>query len=244
MSRSAEYTFQVQHMDVGFRESIRFAKLGAYLLHTAGLNANENGFGIDVLHAEQRAWVLSRFAVEMTQYPKSGDFFSVETWIQDFGRIFTTRNFCVRDASRNAIGGGSSIWCMIDMESRKAVDLRSKQEYEGFATGIPSPIDKPIKVIVPQAEPTSRHRIKYSDIDFNRHTNSMKYLEWMLDLFPMSVYQNQQVKRMDINYVNEAVFGDTVDISRINPDLDRYVFGLKRGDDSICNAQLMFENVI
>jgi medium-chain acyl-[acyl-carrier-protein] hydrolase len=244
MSRSAEYLFQVQPIDVGFRERIRFVRLGAYLLDTAGLNASENGFGINVLHAEQRAWVLSRFAVEMSQYPKSGETFSIETWIEDFGRIFTTRNFCVRDASGEVIGGGSSIWCMIDMESRKAVDLRSKQEYEGFATGIPSPIDKPIKVLSPQSEPISRHRIKYSDIDFNRHTNSMKYLEWMLDLFPMEVYQHQQVKRMDVNYVNEAVFGDVVDIYRSTPELNRYVFGLKRGDDSICNAQLMFENVI
>jgi medium-chain acyl-[acyl-carrier-protein] hydrolase len=126
----------------------------------------------------------------------------------------------------------------------KAVDLQSGYDYTGFATGIPSIIEKPLKISAPIGEPVSRHRIKYSDIDFNRHTNSMKYLEWMIDLFPMDVYLNQQVKRMDINYLNEALFGDVVDICREQPDANRYIFGLNRNGEALCKAQLLFENVI
>jgi medium-chain acyl-[acyl-carrier-protein] hydrolase len=244
MPKIAKYSYQVQHMDVGFRETLRFAKLGAYLLHAAGLNAEENGFGVEPLQSENRAWVLSRFAVEMERYPKAGERFWVETWIEDFGRVFTTRNFKVEDEVGKPIGAGSSIWCLIDTVERKAVDLQSKKEYEVFATGIPSLVERFIKVPAVDSEPISRHRIKYSDIDFNRHTNSMKYLEWMLDLFPMEIYQNQQVKRMDIQYLHEAVFGDLVDISRSNPVPDSYVFSLKRDDEPICRARLLFENVV
>lgn len=244
MPKIATYPFQVQHMDVGFRETLRFVKLGAYLLHAAGLNAEENGFGVDTLQSENRAWVLSRFAVEMERYPKAGEQFSVETWIEDFGRVYTTRNFKVTDSVGNVIGGGTSIWCLIDTIARKAVDLRSKDEYKAFATGVLPLIERPVKVPDVESEPVSRHRIKYSDIDFNRHTNSMKYLEWMLDLFPMEVYQRQQVKRMDIQYVHEAVFGDVVDISRSNPDPDSYLFGLKRNGEPIARARLVFENVV
>jgi medium-chain acyl-[acyl-carrier-protein] hydrolase len=244
MPTTAKYGYQVQHMDVGFRETLRFAKLGAYLLHAAGLNATENGFGVEVLSAETRAWVLSRFAVEMTRYPAAGESFFVETWIEDFGRLFTTRNFKVEDAKGNLLGAGTSIWCLIDTKLRKAVDLRSKQGYEEFATGIPSLIEKPVKIPEIRSEPVSRHRIKYSDIDFNRHTNSMKYLEWMLDLFPLEVYHRQQVKRMDIHYLHEVVFGDVVDIVMDSPEPARHIFNLRKEEETVCRAQLLFENVV
>jgi medium-chain acyl-[acyl-carrier-protein] hydrolase len=244
MPKMAAYEYKVQPIDIGFRDNIRFTQLGGYLLHAAGENAHENGFGIDLLHRENLAWVLSRFAVEMERYPKNGEQFTVETWIEDFGRVFTTRNFKVLDGKGVAIGGGSSVWCMIDMQTRKAVDIQSKGDYKHFATGIPSIIDKPIKVPGILSEAVSRHRIKYSDIDFNRHTNSMKYLEWMIDLFPMEVYLNQKIRRMDINYINEALFGDVVEIYRETLQPDQYVFDLRREEEMICRAQILFENDI
>jgi medium-chain acyl-[acyl-carrier-protein] hydrolase len=243
MCRVGRYEYKVQPMDIGFRETIRFAKLGGYLLDAAGEHAKDNGFGIDVLQQESLAWVLSRFAVEMYQYPSTEESFFVETWIEDFGRVFTTRNFKLTAANGATIGAGSSIWCMIDLALRKAVDLQSKQEYKDFATGTPPIIEKPRKVPGLSGEPVSRHRIKYSDIDFNHHTNSMKYIEWMIDLFPMEVYLHQQVKRVDINYVNEALFGDVVEICRDSPSLDVHAFDLRRGHDVVCKAQIVFENV-
>lgn len=243
MGRVGRYEYKVQPMDIGFRETLRFVKLGGYLLDAAGDHARDNGFGIDVLQQENLAWVLSRFAVEVYRYPSTEEPFFVETWIEDFGRIFTTRNFKVTDAAGTTMAAGSTIWCMIDTQLRKAVDLQSKQEYKTFATGIPPLIEKPVKIQSVSGEPVSRHRIKYSDIDFNHHTNSMKYLEWMIDLFPMDVYLHQQVKRMDINYVSEALFGDKVDIYSCTPQADVHMFNLKRDDEVVCKAQIVFENV-
>jgi acyl-ACP thioesterase len=231
-------------MDVDFTDSIRFTQMGGYLLHTAGENAKENGFGINDLHAEDLAWVLSRLSIEMYRYPKAEESFQIETWIEDFGRVFTTRNFRILDASGETLGAASSSWCLLDMKARKAVDLKTKSEYEVFATGIPSLIEKPGKLVGLEGSAVSRHRIKYSDIDFNHHTNSMKYLEWMIDLFPLESFLNRSIRRMDINYLNEALYGEVVEIYQDTPRPDRCAFDLRRGEDMICRAQILFENDI
>jgi len=146
MRKIARYDYKVQPMDVDFNQAIRMTQMGGYLLHTAGENAKENGFGINVLYSEDLAWVLSRLAIEMYRYPSAEEPFQIETWIEDFTRISTTRNFKIVDAKGEIIGAASSLWCMLDMKTRKAVDLTSKAEYAAFATGIPSLIDKPVRV--------------------------------------------------------------------------------------------------
>jgi len=241
MRKIAEYEFEVQPLDVDFDDCIRLTQLIGYLLHTAGLNAHENGFGMQTLHEQGKAWVASRLAVEISRYPKAHEPFKIETWIEDYGRVFTTRNFKITDAKGLRIGAGSSIWCMIDMIARKALDL-SGADYTDFATGIPSLIERPVKIPALSGEPISRHRVKYSDLDFNRHTNSMKYIEWMTDLFPLELFQQRDILRIDINYVNEALFGETVDIYRQQVQSDGCLFEMRRGTDIICRAAMHFDD--
>ena len=235
----AEYSYRVQPLDVDFKEQMRTTQLLGYMLHTAGQHADENGFGIHTLHSTGRAWVASRIAMEIDRYPMAEEAFHIQTWIEDFGRVFTTRNFRFLNANREEIGGGTSIWCMLDMESRKAIDL-AHSEYASFANGIPSPVSRAAKVAGVQAEAISRHRVKYSDLDFNHHANSMKYIEWMMDLFPLEFFQTNAVKRLDINYVSEIRFGEIVDIYRQQDAADRCRFDMRRGDGVICRTTMHF----
>lgn len=240
MQKIATYTYQVQPLDVDYSDRIRLAQLFGYLLHAAGMNAMENGFGTDALVENGRAWVASRLAMEVSYYPKAHEGFKIETWVEDFGRVFTTRNFRIYREDGSPMGAGTSVWCMIDLSARKAADL-GDTDYSAFITRIPSLIDKPARVAALTGEPVSRHRVKYSDLDFNQHTNSTKYVEWMVDLFPLDLFEHTHVRRLDINYINEAVYGETVDILRQQANPDGCVFEMRRGTDVVCRAKMSFD---
>lgn len=45
-------------------------------------------------------------------------------------------------------------------------------------------------------------------MDVNGHINSVKYIEHVLDLFPVSRYKEYAVKRIDVAYVAESYYGD------------------------------------
>ena len=40
--------------------------------------------------------------------------------------------------------------------------------------------------------------------------NSIKYIEHILDLFPMETFEDKQIKRFEMAYVAESYYGDTL----------------------------------
>ena len=53
----------------------------------AGLAALENGFGVDNMEKDNLTWVVSRLAIEMMEFPLQYRKISIETWVEDFGKI-------------------------------------------------------------------------------------------------------------------------------------------------------------
>ena len=41
----------------------------------------------------------------------------------------------------------------------------------------------------------------YSDIDFNRHVNTMRYIEMMLDMLPVDMLTQEAPVRLDIHFL-------------------------------------------
>lgn len=216
---------------------ITLSALGFMLLNAAGIDAESKGFGSIALFKDNKCWVVSRMAIEMKRYPTMYEEITIETWVEDFTAATTTRNFRVHDASDEIIGEGSTLWAIIDMNTRRAVNLLSYPEWATFATGETVAMEKPHKVGAADEE-VERYRVRYSDIDFNQHTNSMKYVEWMLNTLDISQMQNHIVTRFDINYMREARFGQEVSICRCDDD-DTNRFELKDADNkSLCRAEL------
>ena len=48
----------------------------------------------------------------------------------------------------------------------------------------------------------------YNDVDVNGHINSVKYIEHVLDLFPIEWYKQYDLRRLEIAYVAESHGGD------------------------------------
>ena len=71
-------------------------------------------------------------------------------------------------------------------------------------------IDKPGRIKVVQQSPVSEYLTKDSDIDINGHVNSIKYIEHILDLFPIETFKEKTIKRFEMAYVAESYYGDTL----------------------------------
>ena len=63
----------------------------------------------------------------------------------------------------------------------------------------------------------------------------------MTDLFPLELYQQREVRRIDINYVNEVLFGEKVDIVREQQKPDGCLFEMRRNTAIICRASMQFD---
>ena len=102
-----------------FRGRVTLPMIGNYLIHAASSHAGERGFGFNDMSERHTAWVLSRLAIEMKEYPTAFDKINLYTWIDEVGRLFTSRCFELADENGKTFGFARSIWAAIDVETRR-----------------------------------------------------------------------------------------------------------------------------
>lgn len=82
---------------------------------------------------------------------------------------------------------------MISMETRKPADLLTLHggSITDYVCQKDCPIAKPGRIKVEEQQALDEYKIRYSDIDLNGHVNSVKYIEHILDLFPMEWFRRR-----------------------------------------------------
>lgn len=196
-----------------FAGKLNYETLGKHLLNSAEHHASARGFGMKALNDYNYTWVLSRLTIEMEEMPKTYDKFEVKTWIENVYRLFTNRNYCISCPDTGKVYGyARSIWAMINLADRLPVDLHLMHGENMDKWALPDeicPIDKQGRVRpLPDDKLVRTIQTQYSDIDYNGHLNSIKYIEHVCNLFSVDFYKEHRLRRIEMAYIAECYFGD------------------------------------
>ena len=246
-SKVGTYSLVAEPFHVDFTGKLTLGVLGNHLLNCAGFHASDRGFGIATLNENHYTWVLSRLAIELSEMPEQYEEFQIKTWVEKVYRLFTDRNFSLINKEGKEIGYARSVWAMISMETRKPADLLALHggNITDYVCDEPCPIEKSgrIKVNEALAEHAYEHAVKYGDIDINGHVNSIKYIEHVLNLYPMEWYKEKRITRFEIAYVAESYFGDTLHFYKEKVSDDEFNIEIKRNDEEVVvRCKIKFEN--
>ncbi len=216
MAEKTHYNYQVDPQWVDFTMRATLSSLANAVLGVAGIDAQRKGFGTDTLNKENFSWVLLRMAMEFDYRPEQYTDFLITTWVNDYGRMMSTRNFTVQDGEGKLFGRIVTQWCMIDLTTRRPIDLHTPmiaETHGKYLVDSPSPAEAPCRLgaINPQ---TQRFRdVVYSDIDFNYHVNTLRYIDMMLDCLPIETFETNRPLRMDLNFQHECRYGQQLVIA-------------------------------
>ncbi|MBP5135099.1 MAG: hypothetical protein IKR52_07095 [Paludibacteraceae bacterium] len=234
------FSYKVLSQEVDFQKRQTLAAFGTALLESAARNADANGFGLRLLQQNQTTWVLNKMVIDFSRILSDGQFYKVETWVGDVNRLATTRYFRVVDADERPVAEVYSNWVMLDMNTRRPVNL---EEVKGLAQAVEQEklmIDRPVRILSVDEPPVFLLQAKYSDIDINGHVNSMRYVQWMSDLFSRDFYERHSLKRFEINYANEVKWGDDFAICKVKVADNDFHIEIKSEDKSYCKARMLF----
>ncbi len=183
----------------------------ARAIEIATLHANALGIGYSRLSSSRMGWVLARLAVEVTRYPGINETYSMSTWIEGYNRYFSDRCYEMRDEQGEIIASIRSVWVAIDMETRGMADL-SELERDSFPlVENRCPVAKcRLPMIKGGAETEkSTYTFTYSDIDFNRHVNTVRYIEAVINRWSLDFYDRHDIVRLEAAFEHECYYGET-----------------------------------
>lgn len=187
------------------------------LIEVATLHANQIGIGFDFLVKENQTWVLSRVAVEMIRYPGVGENYSISTWISSISRLFSERDFEILDGEGKTIGHARTVWAVIDTSTRTVGDISRIGWVKEIIPDKQSPVEKPSRPHpvaspegpdLPEGYREVKYRFQYTDIDFNRHVNSSRYIELLLNQWSLDYHDANRLSRFEIAYIHEARYNE------------------------------------
>jgi acyl-ACP thioesterase len=238
MEKVGKYQFLAEPFHCDFSGRLFMGHLGNHLLNAADFHSTDRGFGMKYLMTIKRSWVLSRLAIEVNEMPEQYTKFNVETWVENAMRFFTQRNFAVTDDGGKVYGYGRSVWAMIDTETRQPCDILAIKDgaiNDWIENQKPCPIDKGGRVkMSDNAEFVHAIDTYYNDVDINGHINSVKYIEHILDIWPIDWYREHRIQRFEIAYVAEAHAGDKLSFYREKEDENTFNVRIVRTDGTEC----------
>lgn len=196
------------------------AQLVQQIIEVATEHADRLGVGFKDLEKTGTLWVLSRIAFEMNAYPRLMDRYTLSTWIEGYNRHFSERNIEIRHSDGHILGYARTIWVAIDLSTRRPADLSAISYISDTVLDRPCPIEKQGK-IRPIEPPQIVHEYTFrvSDIDINRHVNSTRYVELIMNQMNLADFDEFYLHRFEIEYKQEAHYDETVEVdSALTPD--------------------------
>jgi len=248
LPKVGRYEFLAEPFHCDLNDQLFVGHLGNHMLNAADYHSNDRGYGMHYLNTVHRTWVLSRLAIEMDHMPRSYDKFVVETWVEKVVHYFTSRNFAVTSPDGKLYGYARSVWAMIDTETRQPADILSVHDgligsYIEVDKTCPIAAASRVKMDSQKAVSRMDYVPVYADIDINGHVNSIKYIEHVLNLWPIDFLQSHSLKRMDMAYVREARAGErlTFLVDEVSPLISNVCIAKAESDgEEVCRARVEF----
>lgn len=230
--------YHIDLRDVDFTKKLKLSTLFGYFQDVASLASENLGYGIETLNEKFGvAWVVTRIRVEITRMPIWDEEITIKTWPLEPGRLEFDRDYLVKDVNGNVIIRAVSKWVIMDIKERRL------KRSEVIGIEYPEKITERaiegrlVKLTgFGQLEEVYTKVIGYSDIDFNGHLNNSKYVDYMMDCFPVENHKNHSIQSIDITFNHEALPGDSItlykDTSRLSENLI-YIEGVNQTDKNV-----------
>jgi acyl-ACP thioesterase len=206
-------TFPIHFDAVDTSDRLTAAATFDFFQEAAINHAEHLGVGREAMVKTGQLWVLSRLSVQWDRRPKWQEKVTVRSWPRGWEKLFALRDYDIRDINDQPIVRGRSGWIVLDMDKRRPLRPQTVMENMPLNQGLDALTGIPATVNT-RADFTciGERKAAYSDIDYNGHVNNTRYIQWLQDTVKAGVLETAARMRLDINYLSEVKFDQTVEL--------------------------------
>ena len=237
-----EHKFYIGFKDCRQDLKIKNSSLLTFCENVAGIHGNMVGDGIkETLTRTFATWVLVSWKLKVFKRPEHGEFVTARTWVQDFKRVYSYREFEIVSESGEILARCISKWVHISTEN--SMPIRVTEELglkygpenvtwfeEGKDVLIKEP-ENPIKEYI--------HTVRADWIDMNFHMNNTWYVTLSHLAFAENGMEFPETDTLEVLYKKEIKAGERVKCL-IYESEEQYTVAIKSEDEQVLHALLRF----
>lgn len=234
---------------------------GNYTIRTSEVNSQRQATPTALIHLMQEAalenvihlkvsawdleeahisWVLMRKHLDIRRLPRLGETITIRTFPAGFQRVFSYRDYEVRDAAGTVIAQSASTWLLMDTQTRNMAPIPQAILDQGtFDNSDCLPHAKAKLPLVTAPSTQQEFRVNWHDMDFNEHLSNTRYMQWLFETVPGYTSMKQNLQTLDIIYKSECHWKDRVNVATQDLGEGQYLHLLTRLSDGeeIARAQ-------
>ena len=207
--RKDMYTFdtRVSYSKIDRTGKVPMYEIMNYLQDCSTFQSEELHAGIDFLNNKNKAWVIIAYKIKFIKPLSLGQEITVGTAPVDFGKVFASRNYCIKEKDGEYLIKADAIWMMIDTQTRKAMRIQP-EDYAVYTAEEGFDDVKAGRRIKLQGQGVAMPEFKVlrTYVDHIGHMNNANYLRIAEEYLP----EGFQCSELEIVYSKEALQGQTV----------------------------------
>lgn len=227
------HAYKIHSYESDFEGHAQITAFLNYMQESAWNHAEQLGVGYSYLLQKNLAWVLGRLRLQVFAWPHWGETITLHTWPSGADRLYCFRDFKFLDPAGATIAVASTSWLVVDLDKHRPqrtetyINLPTDGAERVFTEFAP-------KVAALEAgKNNSSVSVKTSHLDVNGHVNNVKYVEFVLDSFPIEFRKQHRLLDLKINFMNEALYGDEILIRTAEDGSGGFLHSLVRPSDGV-----------
>jgi len=166
----------------------------------------------DYLKGMGLTWIITHYEIKVTRLPKVNEKILIATEAIAYNKYFCYRDFLFYSQHEQELVRIVATFAVMNLQTRK-LQMISEKVVEPFQTEKIKKIRRASKIAEPSLEglQSVQYRVRFLDLDGNRHVNNSHYLEWFLDPLGIDFLEEYTVKKASLRYVKEVAYGNLIE---------------------------------
>lgn len=228
-----EKRYNIRFYDCDYNGNIKVSAVLRALADIGELDYDAKGYGHETLWKQGMVFLLSGESIRFHHRPRGNETLTYVTWERSVKGARFYRSFEAYDDAGALVLSADSEWLLANPETRRILRPDFYDFHINFhPERVPDVL--PVERLARRAEarPLAERPVRFSDLDNNRHVYNAVYAEMALDALPFAVAAGE-IRDFRINYISEALPGDTLSLLQCEVEESTMVRGVKQ-DGSIC----------
>lgn len=204
--------YAIRSYECDQNNNLRLVTLMNILQEAAVKDAANRGFGLEECIKNNMTWVGNDYVIDILRNPKVDETITVTTWPSAKDKMSAGRDFMITDAQGKIIVKATSRWLLISLDKKRPlpVDGFLGEKYHISEHIINTDFPK-----IPEVSADALHydfKVRYDDIDINKHINNAVYVLWAGEAVEHDWRTTRTPAKIAVNFRKEGFWGEEIEV--------------------------------